>query len=342
MAIDPMRAEPSKRVEPIPAKPRYIRDLVYGVSGSGKTSWWIRMAEFLWRTKGLKSRWYLGDGGGETIFASGADEFIEVMPYNLWDHPLSTTQRICEGYWPADPAVPNSPLFPTPLEHWAELGLVVYEGLTAAADYIMGDREGGLAARMAKGEAINNDASFRMKDGDLLFGGNSRTHYGFAQRRILDLIERTRALPVHVGWTAHERKVEDEDYKELWIGPDIAGKALTTKIGASFGNTIHLHKVKAKVVTKEIDAATKKPVEQVQLVHRAYTRAHYDPEQTHFVRYFANTRIPRLVAERRPDLMPEFIAEADPVTYYTKLQDATAEHKRLVDMSFSDSTLTSL
>lgn len=300
-----------------------IRDLVYGISGTGKTTWWVTMAQAIYESTGKRTRWYLGDGGGTTIDVNGAS-YIDVMNYNLWDHPLETTQKICEGWWPEDFRVPNSKLFPTSEREWEGIGLVVFEGLTVMSDYIMGDRVGGLANRMSKGEALNADMSYRLKDGDLSFGGNARTHYGFTQRRMLDLIERTRALPCHVGWTAHERKVEDADYRETWIGPDVCGAALTTKIGACFGNTIHLHGVKSAVKTK--DDVTKKDVEKISIQRRAYLRTHFDPEAAHFVKYFANTRLPRGVD---PSVLSDWI-DPDPIAYYRQLQrvrDEAAERR---------------
>jgi hypothetical protein len=310
------------------SSPFLIRDLVYGVSGSGKTTWWLQMAKAVYAATGKKTRWYLGDGGGATIQMAGvvgspaADDeigptpFVEIMNYNLWEHPLETTQRICEGWWAQDPSDPGSKLLPPSKDELAEIGLFVYEGLSVMSDYIMGDKLGGLANRMSKGEMLNSDASFKLKDGDLTFGGNARTHYGFTQRRILDLVERTRALPGHVGFTAHERKSDDDDTRQSWIGPDVCGNVLTVKIGASFGNTIHLMPVRQ--VSKVTDAVTKKSIESITLERRAYTRAHYDPEGQHFTRYFANTR---LAPEVPKDFMPEWLAP-DPVAYYRKLQEA--------------------
>lgn len=308
------------------SQPRFlIRDLVYGVSGSGKTTWWLQMAKAVFVATGKRTRWYLGDGGGTTIQVSGATgaltdddvslPYVEIMPYSLWDHPLESTQRICEGWWPVDPTDPTSKLQPTTKDEWASIGLVVYEGLSVMSDYIMGDRIGGLAHRMSKGEALNNDVVFKLKDGDLTFGGNARTHYGFTQRRMLDLIERTRALPCHVGWTAHERKANDDDTRQSWIGPDVCGNALTIKVGASFGNTIHLHSVKK--ARKQKDPSTGKEVDIISMERRAYIRSHYDPEAQHFTRYYANTRLP---IELPPDFMPDWTAP-DPVGYYRKLQE---------------------
>lgn len=302
----------------------YIRDLVYGISGAGKTTWWLTMADAVHQSTGKSTRWYLADGGGQTINMADVGDHVKVMQFNLWDHPLETTQKIAEGYWPQNLDDPTSKLLPTSNTEWEGIGLCVFEGLSFGADYIMGDKVGGLANRMAKGEMLNNDASFKLKDGDLFFGGNARTHYGFTQRRMLDLVERTRALPCHVGWTAHERKVEDEEYKDTWIGPDVSGKVLTTKIGASFGNTIHLHLVK-KIVKGEKDSVTQKPVDKIIVDRRAYTRTHFDPEGGHFVKYYANTRFPPGTPVE--NYMPEFM-DPNPVEYYKALATARAEARK--------------
>lgn len=282
------------------------------------------MADAVHESTGKKTRWYLSDGGGQTINMADVGDHVEVMQFNLWDRPLETTQKICEGWWPKDPIEPNSPLMQTSDKEWEGIGLCVFEGLSFGADYIMGDRPGGLANRMAKGEMLNNDASFKLKDGDLIFGGLARSHYGFTQRRILDIVERTRALPCHVGWTAHERKVEDEEYRDTWIGPDVSGKALTTKIGASFGNTVHLHLVK-KTEKGKPDPVTGKVVDKISIDRRAYTRTHYDPEGGHFVKYYANTRFPPGTPVE--EYMPEFITP-DPVMYYKQLAMARAEARK--------------
>lgn len=301
-------------------------DLVYGASGSGKTTWALKLAEYIFATTGKKTRWYLGDGGGETIEVSGAlsgpNPFVEVILYNSLDNPLETTQLITEGY-----SLGGGKLLPPTNEELATIGLWVFEGLTVMSDYIMGDRVGGLANRMSRGETLNNDDSYRLKDGGLQFGGNARSHYSFTQRRVLDLIQRSRVLPGMVLWTAHERRIEDEENRETLFGPDVCGKALTARIGASFGNTIHLQKVTTK--KKVVDPVTKKQIEQLVLERRAYTVEHVDPEAKTFVKYYANTRIPAEIKEKGLDLVPEFLCPPDPIAFYGALQTAE-EHAILI------------
>ena len=263
-------------------------ELVYGLSGTGKTTWMARIARWIWENHRKQTRWYLGDGGGETLISLGVEEFVDIIRYPRWDHPLETAVRVCEGWRPADPLDPRSPWNPPSAEDLAHIGCWVIEGLNSISDYMMGMKPGGLAHRSSEGKMLNNDPAFKLDDGKLSFGGNSRSHYGFTQRRILDLVERSGGLPGYVGWTAHERFDEDEDRREKLIGPAVAGAALTGIIGKSFGNTIHL--VHAAKILRERDRTTGRDVDRRTVEFRAYTRTHFDPEGQHFTKYYANNR----------------------------------------------------
>jgi GTPase SAR1 family protein len=320
---------------PRPARPaldytKLKTELVYGRSGSGKTSWLLKLARYLYLKTGKRARWYLGDGGGETITCTGwADPggFIDLWPYIIRNNPMETTQLICEGCWPEEPMNPKTKMIPPTMQDLDEVGLWVFEGTTVMSDYMMGDKEGGLAWRMAKGETLNQDQSFRFKDGDILFGGNARTHYGFVQRKMLDLIGRTTRLPGVKYWTAHEVKVDDTENREAIFGPDVCGQKLTTRIGGSFGNTIHLHV--AHVEKTVTDAVTKKAVKTIEEEFRAYTRTHYDPDGQTQAKYYANTRMDARVREAYPDLMTEFLSPADPIRFYGILDQARTREAEL-------------
>lgn len=295
-------------------------NLVYGRSGSGKTSWWMAIARWLWETQGKKTRCYLGDGGGATIDVNGGEEFVEVFNYTARVNPFETVAAITEGHWPKDAAdalSPTSQLLPLQAADLLRLGLLVYEGLTVMGDYVMGSQVGGLAYRMAKGEILNNDASFKLTDGGLKVGGNARSHYMLGQRHLWEAVGRTATTPLPVIWTAHERKAgEDESTKESIIGPDVVGQALTSKIGACFGYAVHLHPVHA--LKKQKDPTTGKDVEQLSLDYRAYTQDHHDPNLKHYVRYYANCRIPTEVRQQHPEIMPEWLP-ADALEFLRRL-----------------------
>lgn len=306
-------------------------DLIYAPSGAGKTTFCLDVARYLFATTGKKTIWYLGDGGGETIYNTGwagPDGFIRVVPFATRPHPLETCQLICEGFLPSKLEDPLSPLVKTSVDELKDIGLWVFEGLTFMSDYMMGDKEGGMAWRASKGQSIQpKDAPFQVKDGTLAFGGNGRSDYGFVQRRIMDLVQRTYALPGMVLFTAHERRIDDEDTRETLFGPDVCGKALTAKIGGAFGNTLHLQRV--HVTKKVTDPTTKKQIDQIVMERRLYTREHVDPEAKTFIKYIANTRLPRLVQEAQPDFMPEYLTPPDAMQFYRILQEAEALNKTL-------------
>jgi GTPase SAR1 family protein len=320
MTATPINAMPAQRVDYTKLK----TELVYGRSGSGKTSWLLKLARYIFLRTGKKTRWYLGDGGGETVTITGwADEggFIDLWPYIVRNNPMETSQLICEGYWPVgDPLDPKCRLAPPTPKDFDEVGLWIYEGLTVMSDYMMGDKEGGLANRMSRGETINKDDSFRFKDGDIMFGGNARTHYGFVQRKMLDLIQRTTRLSGIKYWTAHELKVDDTEYREAMYGPDVCGQKLTSRIGGSFGNTIHMQV--AHIEKEATDPVTAKKVKKIEESFRAYTRNHFDADGQTTAKYYANTRMDARVREKYPDLMPEFLSPADPIRFYGLLDEA--------------------
>lgn len=302
-------------------------ELTYGKSQAGKTTWYLQLAEHFYTTRGLRTRVYLGDGGGETIANSGLIEegAVEVFQFNNRDNPFSTLQLCCEAYWPEDISNPQSKLIQT--KDLSPYGMFVYEGLSVGSDYMMGDKPGGLSYRAAKGEKIGQDTPYVVSEEGLKFGGNPPSHFGFVQRRIVDLIERTRGLQVpFVQWTAHERKAEDSEYQKgvFEFGPDVCGQALTTKIGAYFGNTIHLHQVTTK--KKKKDAFTQKEVEILVVERRAYTRRHCDPDAQTSIKYYANNRMPMEFA----DEMPEYMTPPNPLKFYAILENAKGKKRMLL------------
>lgn len=304
-------------------------ELVYGKSQAGKSTWVIQLAEHFWTKRGLKTRVYCGDGGAETYYSSGlVDEgIIELFQFNLRDNPFATLQLSCEGYWPEDANDPTSKLVKPIQAKFDDYGLFVYEGLSVGADYMMGDKKGGLSERAAKGEKIGQDTPYVVMEEGLRFGGNPPSHFGFVQRRIIDLIERTRGIQVpFIQWTAHERKAEDAEYQKgvFEFGPDVCGQALTTKIGAYFGNTIHMHQVTVK--KKEKDRLTGKEIEVLNIERRAYTRKHADPEGQTSIKYYANNRMPREFV----DEMPEYLAPPDPIKFYALLEAAKEKKRKIL------------
>lgn len=313
--------------------------LVYGKTGTGKTTWWGELAAHIFRTTGQTTRLYAGDNTA-TVENSGLidDGIVEVFPFMNRNFPLTVTKKITQGEWPKDLATPAkdaSDLVPFAKSPGGEkVGLVVFEGISVMAEYIMGSQEGGLADRAAKGEDLGPAAAIRIIEGQERFGSNGMGHYGLAQRRIIDMLRTSQALThsAMVVWTAHERAAEDkDDGNEKIIGPDAAGKAITAKVGLWFDHVVHLTTATRKVRGK--DPATGKDVDSYVIERRAYNRDHADPDGTVFVRYLANVRCP-LVGGKNP--MPEFITPPSPLKMFGILAEAKAAIRKQREAAVTD------
>lgn len=87
--------------------------LVYGDSGSGKTSLIESLATWVWRKYKKKTRLITGDGGGWDNLQHLVDMGI-VVPWQIdtFPHPFETLNLAAEGYWPEDVNNPLSKLLP--------------------------------------------------------------------------------------------------------------------------------------------------------------------------------------------------------------------------------------
>jgi hypothetical protein len=316
---------------------------VYGSSHSGKTTWWGTLAEKLFYETGKKTRLYVGDSSIVTVNEMGLTEIgaVEAFQFTDREYPLSVIKLITQGYWPENPNDPKSKLLPT--KDWSNIGMVVFEGLTVVATYIMGSTIGGLADRAAKGEKLGQDSPFVVmeasltgnKDESLRFGANNMAHYAFAQSRIKDAIISSKSIPVPiVYWTAHERDSEDKyNGNEKLIGPDAAGKALTPQIPLWFGNCIHLTNATKRV--KQKDLQTGRDIDQLLTERRAYLREHCDPDGLTSVKYVAGSRCPLVKDEKGNWInpLPEYLSPPDPLEFYRRL--AEARKKRREQMTSS-------
>lgn len=291
-------------------------ELVYGHSGTGKTTWWMPIAEQIYKDTGKKTRLYIGDGGVQTVRDDGLIDDGIVEPFIFTDHPYPFTvcRQMCQGYWPND----KGELAKQTPEQLAAVGMFVFEGLTVVADYILGSTRGGLADRAGRGEKIGQDSPVTVSDpSGEKFGGNAMAHWNFAQQRVRECVMLSKALPGFVQWTAHERSAEFKEENETIVGPDAAGRSLTPKIPSWFGNTIHLTGATKTVKVK--DPVTLKDVTIYEVEKRAYLREHGDPDGRVFIKYLANTRSP--VVNGKPTL-PEYLAPPDALKFYSLMAAA--------------------
>lgn len=312
----------------------------YGQSGTGKSEALASVIEQIYVQDGLTSRVIVGDGSKATYIDRGLVDagVVQIVDFSIRDWPSTTFQRLTEGWWPADVDDPKSPLLAPKPDDLGKLGVFGVEGLSVGANYLMGDNIGGLAERAGKGIKVGQDSPVRLVDANYdpknpnkilegpgtEFGGNAPAHYGFVQRRLLANIERTKVFPNIVIWTAHERSTQDKISGEKLVGPEAAGEAITANLPRVFNNTLHFVTASRKK-EKAKDAHTDAMVIDLETEFRVYTRDHFHPDGTSFVKYKAVTRggLPAFDAKTAPHGLPEYFTHPIPgqsvLEFYQKI-----------------------
>jgi hypothetical protein len=303
-------------------------DVLWGQSGTGKSEAIAAMMRAIYESDGLKSRVIIGDGSKATYKDRGLIDagVTEVCDFSIRPWPTTTLARLCEGWWPEDVLDPESKLLPPTLAGLKALGVFAVEGLSVGAQYIMGDIKGGLAEQAGRGIKIGQDSPVRLEDairddktgkiidgGGMQFGGNSVAHYGFVQRRMLANVERTKVFPNLVYWTAHEKATTDKVSGEKIVGPEVAGEAMTANIPRHFNNCLHFVTA-ARKKEKVKDKHTEASVTDLETEYRIYTRDHFHPEGTVFVKYKAVTR--GVNAKEMPDYLTADEPGVSALEYY--------------------------
>jgi hypothetical protein len=273
----------------------------YGDSGTGKSEAAAEVGEAVALETGKGIRALIGDGSKSTYEDRGLVEagVAEVIDYTVFDYPQSTLQQLMEGWWLEEPDNPKKGLVkpdpngtPVQKEMYRRLlntGTYIIEGIAVMGLYYMGDAKGALAYRSGQGEKIGQDSPIRVGDGEydkfgkfipafdgaVVAGANPPSHYQVAQRRLLTYIDRSKTLPMEfVIWTSHQRAVEEKLSKEIVVGPEAPGGALTAGLQRLFNNTLHFVHA-AKRVKGVKDDFTGKQVDDLDLEYRIYTRDHY-------------------------------------------------------------------
>jgi hypothetical protein len=223
--------------------------LVYGDTGSGKTTLIGTFAKWVWRKFHVVTRLYTYDPGGysDDILALVKLGIIEVWrvytrdPQGLRGLPSETIQRAAQGWWPAeiDPATGESPLGIRLEEPPADLRFAMaQDGLTSMCDWSMDDMGQRAAFGTLGGEGSNLKT---IESGDLKMGVGNRASVGFVQNKVRNWVLNSLAVRNLVTaplFTALELKVLDSDRGLPLYGPKIAGQAKTTDVPAWFGATL--------------------------------------------------------------------------------------------------------
>lgn len=286
-------------------------DLIYGATGTYKTSQIGHMAMYVLNKYGKKTRLVTADGGGfdpiKELVEAGV---IEVWSIRTQPHLIEAIDKACQGWWPDDvddPASPAKP--PTSSRAIRDVGLVAFEGLTSFGSSIM--------EKLKKpGVQLSQDPSYVLQDGGTHYAGGSMAAFGFVQDRIYEFVMKSHMIPLveHVLWTALEAKGEEEGTKIPIFGPAIEGKKATGKAGQWFGNLFHMEAVNNKL---GVDEATQQIKMRTDVF--CYMKNHADPVSG--IVFPAKVRAPFLLADRLPDRVPMTTGcvdkEGKPVKIYT-------------------------
>lgn len=318
--------------------PTKIFDCMYGQPGTGKSECAARLIEQVYRETGKKARIVVGDGSMLTyqhLVDAGVAE-VAAFQWRIW--PLDVLTRLASGWWLKDPSDPNSELV-APTADILNVGSYVFEGMSVAASYIMGNIKGGLAWRAAQGHKLGQDSPISITEADIdpktgqpiagsgpgtKFGGNPPAHYNIAQNNIVGIIQQSFSLPSRmILWTAHEatnNPEKDALVKEQIVGPEVVGKALTSNIQRIFQNTLHLQTVAKRV--KVDDVFTGRKVDELDLEFRLYTRDHFNANGAIMTRYKGCTR-------GVGETFPQFFQSEEPGKAILEFYSALAEASQL-------------
>lgn len=222
--------------------------LLYGLTGTGKTNQLAELIKALYKETGKPALVYVTDWGGSGPLLQLQNANMAVLeqhtygrdPFVFIDAAVQG-KRWVEGKWVQQDVTKYS--------------LVAIESLSGMGDLALNEL-GKQAAAGFGGDAQKAPALQIQSEGQIIkVASNSPTHYGMAQRHLLEKVWQSQLLPVPVIWTAHE-DVGDADNVAAQvgvkgiIGPMIAGHALTTGLPKYFVYTFRL-KVEVNATGKQ-------------------------------------------------------------------------------------------
>lgn len=283
--------------------------LLFADSGEGKTAQIGELAEYLYRTEGKKTRLYAMDPGGwDTIQPQVNLGIVDVVDCFGPERPFEQLHYITQG------AIPDGP------NKWKpgksdDIGLYAFEGITAACDDMMQF----LAAEGAAGKNIGGGTAISFSDGTIKVGGNNQAHYGIVQSNIYKFVTQSQRLGgAYVLWTAAARRADDNDSKAVILGPQAAGKALTSEIPRWFSYTWRLLSIPDNPITKAKGE------------HRLYFHDHLD-QLTPGAKVLGNDRLPL-----DADPLPAYIAPASVVKALLEINKRTAAAEAKIAARIAD------
>ncbi|MGH9439714.1 MAG: hypothetical protein ACRD22_17970, partial [Terriglobia bacterium] len=258
--------------------------LIFGDSGTFKTTAIGHAARYFWETTGKRTRLISGEAGWVVVRDLIDAGLIEM--FHISDQPniISLMRRLSAGYWPEKLSLDGHMLTPNlaaPRDLEKKIALYAFEGLSSVSDLGMSD----LAAKQRKvgdqgvGEFTEHVMVVNEKgqtvNAEEKFSYNNLNHYQFMQKEMLGRVRTFGALPVeHVILSAHEAKGEEEETRRAIRGPALAGKAATAKVMKDVGDCLHFEQYTVDGESKDKDGKT---VRISRVKTRVFFRSHPDP-----------------------------------------------------------------
>lgn len=229
--------------------------MIYGPTGVRKTTQIGEFAKFIYEKTGKKTRLLATDGGGWGPIQNYVDAgIIDVWRLVDEENPLAAITKGAKGAWPT--ALRNGirtgdikeVVRADRAKALADVGAYAVDGITSMAQMVIG-------STVSKGQKISQDIVGKFEEGGETFGAASPSHYGFAQRMVVDnLIRPLSGLPLErVLYTALEGKGEDRLTKTTTYGPAVAGQAITSVIPTYVGDCLHFDDYLADAGVVKVD-----------------------------------------------------------------------------------------
>ncbi len=246
--------------------------LLFGPTGSGKTTQIGELAEYIYKTKKLRTRLYCTDRGGwESIRAYVELGIIEAIP--MFGEPFLWIDHAVKGdKWDGKQWVPGID---------DDIGMYAFEGMTSMCDAEMS----WLADAAGKGINVGGGGAFNFtvksepgqgKAEQLKIGSNNMAHYSVCQQQVFEKSTQSQNLPGIVLWTAGDKRGED-DVNGGVVGPQTAGKAQAGEVSRWFKYTWRL----------AFEVMPSQPVK-----HVLYTDRHTELQSRGMAQGISNSRIP--------------------------------------------------
>jgi hypothetical protein len=237
------------------AKPRSA--ILYGISGSGKTSELARIAKWIYKTYGLRSRLISASSGGIAAFEDAGlvdpdnpccskEAIVQYFDISYRQWALANVRQLSEGYFPrlakmngkVDLFLETDTRCMTTPEEWETIGAYLVEGTKDISDVWLNHIRNSPNKIGPKQPATYQEGGYEVKGLDV-------GHYGIVQLELDKVIRQGfHRLPIKWDiWTGMVDFGEDSENRKIY-GPAAAGKAITLQIPGWFGDCFHLQQIK--------------------------------------------------------------------------------------------------